>query len=83
MTSSSKDTIANLDIVTLEISELTFLGQKWNGGGIIIYVREGITTRILTEYNLPEDIEGIFPEINFRKSEWLLCGIYHPSSQND
>ena len=54
-----------------------------NGGGIIIYVREDIPTKILTKHNLPEDIEGIFLEINFRKSKWLLCGIYHPPSQND
>ena len=26
---------------------------------------------------------GIFLEINFRKSKCLLCGTYHPPSQND
>ena len=57
--------------------------RNWNGGGIIIYVREDIPTKILTKQNLPEDIEGIFLEINFRKLKWLLCEIYHPLSQND
>ena len=59
------------------------LGRNKNGGGIIIYVREDIPTKILTKRNLPEDIEGIFLEINFRKSKWLLYGIYHPPSQNN
>ena len=45
------------------------LDRNRNGGGIIIYVREDIPTKILTKNNLPEDIEGIFLEINFRKSK--------------
>ena len=32
---------------------------------------------------MPEDIKGIFLEIKFWKSKWLLCGIYHPPSYND
>ena len=59
------------------------LDRNRNNGEIIIYVREDIPTKILTKHNLLEDIEGIFPEINFRKSKWLLCRIYHPPSQND
>ena len=42
-----------------------------NGGGD--HVREDIPTKILTKYNLSDDIEGISLEINFRKSKWLLC----------
>ena len=59
------------------------LDRNRNGGGITLCVRKDIPTKILTKHNLPEDIEGIFLEINFRKSKWLLCGIYHPPSQND
>ena len=59
------------------------LDRNKNGGGIIIYVREDIPTKILTKHNLPEDIEGIFLEIKFRKFKWLFYGIYHPLSQND
>ena len=39
--------------------------------------------KILTKHNLLEDIEGIFLEINFPKSKWLLCEIYHSTSQNN
>ena len=43
------------------------LDRNRNDGGIIIYVREDIPIKILTKHNLPEDIEGLFLEINFRK----------------
>ena len=47
------------------------------GGGVIIYVKEHILRAF------PNDIEGIFVEINFRKSKWLLCLTYHPPSRSD
>ena len=59
------------------------LDKNRNGGWIFIYVRESIPTKILIKHNLPEDIERIFLEINFQKSQWLLCWIYHPLSRND
>ena len=59
------------------------LDRNGNGGGIIIYVRKDIPTEILPKYNLTEDIEEIFLEINFRTSKWFLRGIYHTPSQND
>ena len=52
-------------------------------GGILIYVREYITTRLLTLHDFPRDIEGLFVEINLRKTKRLLFGTYHPPSQND
>ena len=53
------------------------------GGGILIYVRDGIACKELNKHSFPDDIEGIFIEINFRKSKWLLLGTYHPPSQSD
>ena len=32
---------------------------------------------------LSNDIEGLFVELNFRKSKWLLFGTYYLPSQND
>ena len=37
----------------------------------------------LSNHTFCEGIEGIFIEINFRKSKWLLFGTYHPPKQND
>ena len=52
-----------------------------NGGGVLIYVREDIPSKELKHHKFPDDIEGIFVEINLRKTKWLLFGSYHPPSQ--
>ena len=56
----------------------------WNrkGGGILIYMRSDIPSKLLTKHSFPNDIEGLFVETNFRKSKWLLFGTYQPPSQN-
>ena len=36
---------------------------------------------MLTRHSLPSDIKVVFVELNFRKSKWLLRGIYRPPSQ--
>ena len=59
------------------------LDRNRKGGGVMIYVRENIPSKLLTKHVLPSDIECIFLELNFRKCKWLLVGTYHPPSQND
>ena len=43
-----------------------------NGGGVLVYVKEGIPCRELKMKSDAEDLEGICLEINLRKSKWLL-----------
>ena len=52
------------------------------GGGIIVYVRDDIPNKQLTRHKFPEDIEGIFIEVNLRKTKWLIFGAYRPPSQS-
>ena len=52
------------------------------GGGIIVFVRDDIPCKKL-DVRIPEGIEKLFLEINLRHTKWLLCGCYHPPSQND
>ena len=59
------------------------LDRYHNGGGVIIYAREDIASKILEKHKLPQDIEGMFIELNFRKVKWLLFGTYHSPSQNN
>ena len=64
-----------------------------HGGGVMIYVREDIPSKILQKHEFPDvtfdhtdnfgPIEGIFIEINLKKSKWLLFGSYHRPKQND
>ena len=49
----------------------------------IIFIREDIPSKLLNKHSFPEGIEGLFIEVNFRKSKWLLLGTYHPPSQKD
>ena len=42
-----------------------------NGDGALIYVREDIPSKPLTDHKLPHDIEGIFVELNLRKF-WVI-----------
>ncbi len=63
------------------------------GGAIMIYIREDIPSKILVKHIFPDvpfdsndiqgPIEGIFVEINLRKSKWLLFGTYHRPKQCD
>ena len=59
------------------------LDRDKHGGGLLIYVRDCIPCKQLHKHTFPQDIEGIFVELNFRKNKWLLFGTYHPPSQND
>ena len=45
-----------------------------NKTGIIILIRDTISSKILEKHIFPNDIESIFVELNFRKCKWLLCG---------
>ena len=53
-----------------------------NGGGIMIYIRDDIPSILLTKHVFPDDVEGLFVELNFRKSKLLLMGAYHRPSQS-
>ena len=54
------------------------LDRNRNGGGIMIFIRDDIPSRVLTKHVFPDDIEGLFIELNFRKlSGYFLEHIAH------
>ena len=59
------------------------LDRNRNDGGVLIFVKEDIPSKLLTKHNFPSDVKGLFVKLNFRKSKWLLFGTYHPPAQND
>ena len=59
------------------------LDRNRNEGGIMIFIRDYILSRVLTKHVFPDDIEDLFIELNFRKVKWLLFGTYHPPTQSD
>ena len=50
------------------------LDRNRNGSGIMIFIHDDIPSRLLTKHVCPDDIEGLFIELNFRKVKWLLFG---------
>ena len=59
------------------------LDRNRHGGGILLYIREDIPCKEFNLHSFPNDIEGIFVEINLRKSKWLVLASYHPPKQNN
>ena len=59
------------------------LDRNRNGGGVMIYIRNDIPSRLLSKHVFPSDIKGLYIELNFRKCKWLLLGTYHRPSQSD
>ena len=63
--------------------------RNWNVGGggggggvVLIYVREDISSKLLNKHVFPNDIEGLFIEVNLRKAKCLKFGT-GPASQRD
>ena len=53
------------------------LGRCANDGGILLYVRDGIFSCLLTEYKLQDNTECLFIKINIRKKKWLFYCSYN------
>ena len=45
-----------------------------NGGGIMIYIRDNIPSKLSEKHKFHNDMEGLFVELTFRKVKWLLLG---------
>ena len=54
-----------------------------HGGGLLIYVKEGVPFKELSVYKPPKDIECGIIEISLKKQKWLLFSIYRPPSQSE
>ena len=52
-----------------------------HGGGILLYIREDIPSKILKFEPVQNNFEGFFVEINLRKKKWLLSCSYNPTNR--
>ena len=57
------------------------LDKSSHSGGIMMYIAEGITSKLLEKMPSHENNEGVFVELNLRKSKWLLFGGYNPKKE--
>ena len=51
-------------------------------GGLLLYVKSSIPSRLLQCGNICSSIQAIPIEINLRKEKWLMISIYRPPTQN-
>ena len=58
------------------------LDRSLNGGGILLYVRDDIPSRLLTDYKIKDNLELLFVEVNIRKKKLLLGCSYNPHKNN-
>ena len=56
-------------------SEPYRLDRNGNGGGILVFIREDIPSKLI---ELQMEIEGFFVELNLKRKKWLLCCSYNP-----
>ena len=49
------------------------IDRNKDGGGVMIFIRNTNSSKILEKHISPNDVESIFIELNFRKQKLLLC----------
>ena len=54
-----------------------------DGGGLILYINEGIPGKLINLYDFKEGSEIIVFEFSISNKKWLLLGNYKPPSQNE
>ena len=75
------DTFPTAQFSVNSFPETYRLDGNRNGGGVMIYIREDIPSKLLDKHVFLYDMEGLFVELNFRKCKWLFFGTYHPLSR--
>ena len=58
------------------------LDKSGKSGGLLIYVKSNLPSRLLTDYKLPNDIQLIPIELNLRKDKWFVISLYRPPRQS-
>ena len=64
------DAFPNSQFLVPGFSRSFRLDRNWRGGGVMIYVREDIPSKLLTKHVFPSDTECTFLELNLRKCKW-------------
>ena len=52
-------------------------------GGMLVYIKSSLLSRIMSNFKLPENIQVIPFALNHRKENWLFASIYKPPLRSD
>ena len=53
------------------------LGRNGSGGGIVLFIREELSSKLQSEYNPKSSVENISTEKNLRSKKWPLSCSYN------
>ena len=59
------------------------LDRTKDGGGLLVYIRNGIVAHQLDSFKFAEGIECISLEVNLNKKKWVLLSVYRPPTQSE
>ena len=51
------------------------LDRNKHGGGVKVFVREDIPSKIVTKHKFKKNIEGMFIQINLGKKSFITCNV--------
>ena len=57
------------------------LDRNKYGGGLLVYVRSNIPSKLLTSFKFEDGIECVGFEINLTKKKWAIFSVYRPPTQ--
>ena len=52
-------------------------------GEVLVYIKSSLSSRIISNFKLPENIQVIPFELNPRKQKWLFVSVYKPTLQSN
>ena len=52
-------------------------------GGILVFIKENIPSKLLTKLTIPSNLQILPIEVNLRKTKWLILPIYKPPSTTE
>ena len=50
-----------------------------NSGGLLVYIKSSIPAKIVSGYNMPDEVQAICIELRLRSQIGLLISIYNPN----
>ena len=62
-----ENTFPTVQFLVNGFSEPYIPNRNRKGGGIMVYIREDVTSKLSDKHVFPCDMEGLFVELNFRK----------------
>ena len=74
---------SNAQFLLLGFHEPLRLDINHPSGGLFVYIKASLASKILTKFNLPISIRIKPFEINIRKEEWSFVSIHKSQSQNN